>query len=369
MIIMAISTIYTWFLTNKLKEGEEKSVLLYAKAIEDLSKFNPEDNHDLTLQTQMTLDFKIPSILVDRDGHILSGYNFGDALDTNQVFLEKELAKIKKSKLLPVEVQYLNQFVYYKHSNLYTLLTYFPYFQFLLVSLFIGLGYLGISMARKDEQERLWVGMAKETAHQLGTPISAIMGWLEHLKIMNEEHPDQMEIIDELSNDVHKLERVADRFSKIGSTPVLSPTNIYIVMDRTYDYMIKRVPQRVKLDFPLSTENEPIYININAPLFDWVLENLIRNALDAMAGQGFITCRVYEDEMFVSIELEDTGKGMTPKQAHKVFQPGFTTKTRGWGLGLSLSRRIIEDYHGGKNSVKKSIVNQGTTFLIRLPRS
>ncbi len=368
ILVLVISMLYTSFLAAKLKEGEEKSVQLYARAIEDLTKASDVTN-DISLQ--LTQDFKIPAILTDSKDNIITAVNFADELNEDTLFLKDQLKEIKSSGYKPIDIkdEFVNQKVYYKNSRLYTYLTYFPYIQLLLLSVFIGMGYLGISAARKSEQNRLWVGMAKETAHQLGTPISAIIAWIEHLKVMAEDNPDQMEVLSELNNDVQKLERVADRFSKIGSVPVLTANDVYKLLENTRIYMGKRAPRKVEFVFPPFPNDQLIKISVNAPLFDWVLENLIRNALDAMEGKGIIGAEVYEDPNNVFIDISDTGKGMTSKQAGNIFKPGFTTKARGWGLGLSLSKRIIEEYHGGKIFVKKTSPGKGTTFTIRLPKA
>lgn len=368
ILVLVISMLYTSFLASKLKEGEEKSVQLYARAIEDMAKGTGETN-DISLQ--LTQDFKIPAILTDNNDNIVSGVNFSEVNNEDTVYLRNQLLMIKENGYKPILIkdEFVNQKVYYKNSKLYTYLTFFPYIQLLLLTVFIGMGYLGISAARKSEQNRLWVGMAKETAHQLGTPISAIIAWIEHLKDMSENSPDQLEVLNELNNDVQKLERVADRFSKIGSVPVLTPYDVYELLENTRIYMGKRAPRKVDFEFPPFPNTNNLQINVNAPLYDWVLENLIRNALDAMEGKGTISATVYEDPSQVYIDITDTGKGMTSSQAGKIFKPGFTTKARGWGLGLSLSKRIIEEYHGGKLFVKKTAPGKGTTFTIRLPKA
>jgi signal transduction histidine kinase len=274
------------------------------------------------------------------------------------------------------------QKIYYTDSHNLKLLKYYPIFQFILIALFIVFGYLGFNSTRRNEQNRVWVGMAKETAHQLGTPIAAIMGWIEHLKMNHEEDEMTQEIVKELENDVQRLSLVADRFSKIGSEPELEVTNMYEAIERCRVYMEKRAPRKVVFDFPkfdARQTSEPLYqadnttpyagVKLNNHLFDWVVENLIRNALDAMEeGKGTITAHIYEDGNRVAVDISDTGKGIPSSSFKSVFQPGFTTKKRGWGLGLSLGKRIIENYHGGKIFVKDSVVGKGTTFSIRLPK-
>ncbi len=370
ILVLTVSMLYTAFLAAKLKEGEEKSVQLYALAIQDLAHNSSTDNiSDVSLQ--LTQDFKIPAILTDSKDEIIDAVNFGEHENRDTVFLRKQLHEIKRSGYKPIEIenQFIRQRVYYKNSLIYTYLTYFPYVQLLLLAVFVGMGYLGLSAARRSEQNRLWVGMAKETAHQLGTPISAIVAWIEHLKSMTEGNQDQTEVLNELGNDVKKLERVADRFSKIGSVPVLVPHNIYLLLENIRAYMRRRAPRKVIFTFPEFPGENTLVVDVNAPLFDWVLENLIRNALDAMEGKGEIGAEVYEDADYVYIDVSDTGKGMTSGQASKIFRPGWTTKSRGWGLGLSLSKRIIEEYHGGKIFVKKTAPGKGTTFTIRLNKN
>lgn len=361
--------LYTNFLARKLKEGEQKSVELYVKALEDLA--NSRDmNADISVSSQLTMDFKIPTILTDMQDNIIDCSNFGVEYNEDTTYIQKQLQEIKANGYKPIEVKnpLVKQRIYYKNSWLYNLLTYFPYMQILLLAVFIGIGYLGISAARKNEQNRLWVGMAKETAHQLGTPISAIMAWLVHLRTITQGREQENIILDELDNDMAKLELVVDRFSKIGSVPILEPINIFKIMEDIRRYMSKRSPRKVTYHFPNMEENAAAFVNVNRHLFDWVLENLIRNSLDAMEGNGSIICEVYSDVNYVFIDLSDTGKGMTNSQAKKAFNPGFTTKSRGWGLGLSLAKRIIESYHGGKIIIKKTAPGKGTTFTIQLPK-
>ncbi|HNG90825.1 MAG TPA: HAMP domain-containing sensor histidine kinase, partial [Saprospiraceae bacterium] len=217
-------------------------------------------------------------------------------------------------------------------------------------------------------QNQVWLGMAKETAHQLGTPITAILGWVETLRAFNEDRPDNQEMLDELHNDVTRLELVADRFSKIGAVPELKPVNIYDQLEQCRAYMQRRAPRKVTFDFPSPQDHEPITVGINAPLFDWVFENLLRNAIDAMEGGiGNISAHVYTEGRYVCVDVSDTGKGIPSGKLKTVFKPGYSTKTRGWGLGLSLSKRIVEEYHKGKIFVKHSELGKGATFTVKLP--
>jgi len=304
----------------------------------------------------------IPVLLVGETGKVeeANSINFPEGAD-----LEKELEKIKASGIEPIKGgDGYSKLAYYKQTRILTLLQYFPWIQAFLFLAFIGIGYIAFSIARKAEQDQVWVGMAKETAHQLGTPISAIIAWLENLKLMKSEDEETMEIVTELEHDVERLNLIADRFSKIGSTPKLETLSVAHQLAECRQYMEKRAPRKVSFEFP--SENQGFMAKINPPLFNWVIENLIRNALDAMDGKGVIKATISEDNSHIIIDLSDTGSGIPPNKLKTVFEPGFTTKKRGWGLGLSLAKRIIESYHSGKIFVKSSVVNKGTTFTVRL---
>jgi signal transduction histidine kinase len=244
----------------------------------------------------------------------------------------------------------------------------FPYVQFFLIACFVGFGYFALNAARRAEQNRIWVGLAKETAHQLGTPISAMVGWTEHLRLMYADQPEILEVADELEKDVDRLEMVATRFSKIGSEPELKNVNIYEQVAQVSSYMSKRAPRKVTFDFPAANISD-LRVNVNPLLFDWVIENLLRNGLDALEGKGALTGEIIEEPNRVVINIMDTGKGIPPGKFSSVFKPGYTTKQRGWGLGLSLAKRIIEEYHQGKIFVKESELGKGTTFCITLPKA
>jgi two-component sensor histidine kinase len=386
--IVVISAIYTNYLVGKLREQEEINVNLYREATELISTeegFNempPGGIQDFVLSLSNFKHIPMPIILTDDRFSIIDARGFSE-IDSNGIvmprdsaFLYGRLYDFIRANRTPIYVRAGNEIIqkiYYGDSRNLTLLKYYPVFQFILIALFITFGYLGLNSTRRNEQNRVWVGMAKETAHQLGTPIAAIMGWIEHLKINHEEDEMTQEIVSELENDVLRLTLVADRFSKIGSDPELEPTNIYEAIDRCRIYMEKRAPRKVKFDFPkLEDENgTPQYLGVklNNHLFDWVVENLIRNALDAMEdGQGTIAAHISEEANWVVIDISDTGKGIPAGKYNAVFQPGYTTKKRGWGLGLSLAKRIIENYHGGKIFVKDSVLGKGATFSIKLPK-
>lgn len=371
LMIVVASVWYTNDLANKLAEIEKKNVSLYTQALQRLQFFDPRDEDagaldDVSIEQEILARMEtVPMILVNRMGGIDDVRGFGDnGLDT--AYLQETLESWIAQGIEPVVID--AQLLYVGESWLLRQLRYFPYIQLVLISSFVFLGYLGLNQTRKAEQNRVWVGMAKETAHQLGTPISAIMGWVEHLKVMYADDEDLMEVSDELSRDVERLSMVANRFSKIGATPELEPVNLYEELDRCREYMQKRAPRKVAFDFP-QPEDGDIRAAINPLLFDWVFENLLRNALDAMDGKGVISGSVRAQGDKVYIDISDTGKGIAPKDVRKVFNPGFTTKKRGWGLGLSLVKRIVEEYHKGKIVVSSSEVGKGTTFTITLPRA
>lgn len=367
-LIVLASMLYTNYLAGRLADEERRKVEIWARAQQELNEFDDEDmaNIDVTLHTDIIkANVTIPVILVNATGGIDAAVNFGDELDNDQEFLKQEVAALIADGFTPI--QGFAYAIYYKESNILQQLRYFPVIQLLLFMAFMVLGYIGLNASRRAEQNRVWVGMAKETAHQLGTPISAIIAWIEHLKSIREDDPEVLEVSEELRNDVNRLELVADRFSKIGSAPVLEAVNIGEELDNCRQYMARRSPRKVVFDFP-ARDATTLQAFINPPLFDWVVENLLRNALDAMEGRGIIGAEIYDDADYIYVDISDTGKGIPAGKFKTVFTPGFTTKKRGWGLGLSLAKRIVEEYHSGKIFVKKSVENEGTTFTIRLPK-
>jgi signal transduction histidine kinase len=361
--ILLISVFYTNYLSKELAEGEQNRVenfVLAQDQVNDPSK----QFEDLSLQLQiMERNTTIPVFVTDERDKVLFHANFEDGIKDEDAYFNPIIKKMEKSGFDPIISE--GNKIYYQESTLLRQLRYFPLIQLILIAAFVGLGYAGFSTERRSEQNRVWVGMAKETAHQLGTPISGIVAWLENLRAMREEDEEVIEIVDELRTDVSRLELIAERFSKIGSIPSLEPVNIYTELEKCRAYMQRRASRKVQFNFP-DPESKPLGVRLNPPLFDWVIENLLRNALDAMDGIGSIQVNVTEEEHVVNIDVIDSGKGIPSSKFKTVFQPGFTTKKRGWGLGLSLSKRIIEEYHSGKIFVKKSEEGKGTTFSIRL---
>lgn len=365
--ILAVSMLYTTYLARELSEGERNKVSMYVRAQEEISKNYDDPEADLTFYQDIVLQADdIPVIVTDLKDNIMTARFFGETNDTDVDFLETQLEEIRENGPAPVVNAYEGYKIYYKQSRLLTLLTYFPLIQLLLIGAFITVGFVGLSSAKRAEQNRVWVGMAKETAHQLGTPISAIMAWIEHLKEMAAD--ENSEIISELERDVERLELIADRFSKIGSSPDLEAVNIYRQLAINKDYMSRRAPRKVAFEYP-DPDADRLMVLMNPHLFNWVLENLVRNSLDAMGGTGTISVEVTEEGDYVSIDITDTGKGIPGSRFKRVFEPGYTTKQRGWGLGLSLAKRIIENYHSGKIFVKHSRPGEGTTFCVKLRKA
>jgi signal transduction histidine kinase len=253
-------------------------------------------------------------------------------------------------------------YLYYKNSIILAQLKRYPYYQLTVIGIFIIVAYLAFSSSRRAEQNQVWVGMSKETAHQLGTPISSLMGWINLIR--ETEKSDQEDLLLELEKDVKRLELITERFSKIGSAPKLDIEVVDDVLQDSINYLQVRTSNRVR--FTLVRNEDELTAQMNVPLFEWVIENICKNAIDAMNGEGSITMATQAEGDSVIIDITDTGKGISPSKLKTVFKPGYTTKKRGWGLGLSLAKRIIEDYHRGKIVVKSSEVNKGTTFRITL---
>jgi signal transduction histidine kinase len=377
VVIIIITLLFTRYLAEQLSKEEEAKADQFAQALENITLMGEDtllNNCDLTLHSKILQEnTTIPVVVLDESNRIEDSRNIGfddadNPMDTAKIriILNKMIAS--GADTIHIENTHFKKNIIYTHSKLLDLLKLYPIVQLCLIIAFVLLGYVLFSSARKAEQNQIWVGLAKETAHQLGTPISAIIGWIENLQEVNENNSDNQEMLNELRSDVTRLELIADRFSKIGSLPDLTPVNIYQQLQESKDYMQRRSPRKIVFEFPEVDDNDPLIVNINAHLFDWVIENLLRNAIDAIDnGIGCISAYVYQEIGYVCVDISDTGKGIPTDQYTKVFKPGFTTKKRGWGLGLSLSERIVEEYHGGRIFVKSSEINKGTIFTIKLP--
>lgn len=317
--------------------------------------------------TEITLNsVGAPVIITNADEtKILSYGNLDSAMMKNADYVNRQL-EVMRSENEPLKIDFMNTGqakVFYRTSDLIEQMRYFPLLQLIVIALYLVIAYLLFSWARRSEQNQVWAGMAKETAHQLGTPISSLMGWVELLKMQEEPFAGTVE----MEKDIDRLQVVTDRFSKIGSVPVLEPTDLIPVINDTMDYLQHRFSKKFEFDIQLPMES--LVLPLVPSLFRWVLENLTKNAVDAMGDRGKITLTLTEGPEEVYIDLSDTGKGIPKSQLKQVFNPGFTSKKRGWGLGLSLAKRIIEEYHKGKIFVKSSVVGEGTTFRIILKRN
>ena len=339
--------------------------------MEILAEAQKQLGSNTDLNANVTLPLKIlennntiPMILVDEKGAVINTQNLDSLKALKPIFLEEQLA-IMKEQNEPIVISYdgkNKQYIYYRDSDLLNKLTYYPIALILILVLFLAVIYLFYSSNKAAETNKLWTGMAKETAHQIGTPLSSLLGWISILKM---EKVDET-YIDEIEKDVHRLNTIANRFSKIGSTPELKKENIVNITKQAFDYLESRSSKQITFYF--STAENEINVKLNSELFGWVIENLIKNAIDAMLGKGELKLNIESNQKKVKITIDDTGKGMPKKLFKQIFKPGFTTKKRGWGLGLSLSKRIVEDYHNGKISVKKSEIDKGTSFEIILDK-
>ena len=363
VIIVVVSTIFTNRLAEKLSVEETKKVEIWAEATRQL--LLADENTDVNfLLNIIEGNTTIPVIMTDEHDNMLSHRNISTPKNKEEEFLISKISKFKNDRQ-PIVFKLdddSQQFIYYDESSLLKHLHVFPYVQFGIIILFFIIVILAFSSTKRAEQNQVWVGLSKETAHQLGTPISSLLAWTELLK---SRHEDDKLLLD-MEKDVKRLSIIAERFSKIGSKPDLKPTELFDALSNAVNYMKNRSSSKVSISLHYP-ENESISVPLNIPLFEWVIENLCKNAIDAMNGSGKIDLEVKTNEVEVIIDITDTGKGMERKFHKAIFTPGYTTKERGWGLGLSLAKRIVEEYHKGKIFVKQSEINAGTTFRIILP--
>lgn len=365
IVFITASIFYSNYLAENIAKGEKIKVQQYVEAVNDLYNLS---NTDTKLASKIIEDNSkdIPLIQTnEKDSIIFSNLDSAKILK-NTSFLKTKLAELKEINepiiwQNPLTVAEKN-YTYYGESNLLKQIRYFPIVQLIVAMLFIIVISIAISTKSKSEQNQVWAGMAKETAHQLGTPISSLEGWMEILKA--DEKTAKYAV--EMSKDVERLKLVSDRFGKIGSTPKLEETNLNKQVEKMLAYIKKRSSEKVIMQMHSNEEN--IIAMINPPLFDWVIENLLKNALDSLNGKGFVSINITNELTQIIIDVKDSGKGITKKNITKVFNPGFTTKQRGWGLGLSLSKRIINLYHQGDIFVKQSELGKGTTFRIVLKK-
>ncbi len=372
IIIVIVSLYYNNNLANALAEEERKKVELIAETWEEMGKDDLNQNFNFFIQIQKS-NTTVPVIEVLENGTFKSFRNIGlDELGRkltpeDSAFVYRQLEKMKAgyppivSQITPDK----KNLVYYTNSTLLTRLMWYPYIQLAIIGAFLSISYLAFSAARRAEQNQVWVGMARETAHQLGTPLSSLVAWIDMLQ-MNEDE-SVVQVANEMCNDTGRLELIADRFSKIGSKPKLEPHNLEKYLLKTLNYVKRRASKRIQFSDNLE-KIHGLEVSFSPPLLDWVVENLLKNALDAMEGKGAISIEVKDKDSEVQIDVSDTGAGIPKSNFQDVFKPGFSSKKRGWGLGLSLSKRIIEEYHKGKIFVHKSTLGKGTTFRIVLPK-
>lgn len=369
IFVALLSLFFSDRLVKELAGEEREKMEVWALAIETLASESMAagDQADMSLVLRVLEGNRtVPVILHDESSGSLMAHNLSVPEKDAEAFLERK-ARVFSRRHDPIVLKEMNQLLYYDDSLLLRKLQVYPYVQLLVISFFVALAFLALNRSRRAEQNRVWVGLSKETAHQLGTPISSLMAWLEYLKL-KEVDPD---LLGEINKDIARLERIADRFSKIGSVPGLEEVDLREALQRSVAYLRKRVSSGLtfQLDFP----EYPVMVALNEPLFDWVVENLVKNSADAMEGQGAITLSLSAKGKEVYLDLSDTGKGLPKSKFHTVFSPGYTTKQRGWGLGLSLVKRIVEENHGGRIFVKRSEPGKGVTFRVVLksaaPRS
>ncbi len=365
--------VYTNWLTEKMAQEERNKVELWAEATNRLnsaatetSSLEMEDlnsNYLSFLSMVTSKNTTIPILIIEADGTFNNSANISYNESRKNEVLKRELKKMKDySEPISIKISENNfQYLYYRESSILRNLRFYPLVQLFVIIVFIAVAYFAFNATQRAEQNQVWVGMSKETAHQLGTPISSLMAWTELLKLKNVDP----ELIKEFEKDTERLERITERFSKIGSKPELLPTNLVEVLSSTINYLKTRSSSKVIFETSYSNE-VPVETPLNTALFSWVIENICKNAIDAMGNDGKISVKLKEKEEQVFIDISDTGIGVTKSNFKTIFQPGYSTKKRGWGLGLSLAKRIIEIYHRGKIFIKSSEIGKGTTFRIVL---
>ncbi len=375
---------YTQNLVNELQKSERQIVELYANSLKFIASSTDTDSDFTFVFENIIKRINFPLILADAESNPISedvGRGIKN-IDLDSNLTKEELHKFFNEKIKelasihePINVSYTDargterifNKIYYGNSDIIQKLKYYPFLQVLFAILFLTISYVSFSYVKKTEQGNIWVGMAKEIAHQLGTPISSLMGWTELLKLKLGSPEESLNIAEEMESDLTRLNKITNRFSKIGSKPILKKNDLNELISGATKYFAKRLPQTGKDVELIYLNQKSVFLNLNAALFEWVIENLIKNAIDAIGSEkGKVLIHLEEKRDTVELEVSDNGKGINPKNRNAIFKPGFSTKSRGWGLGLSLSKRIVENYHKGKLILKSSIPNEGTTFLIIL---
>lgn len=365
VLFLSASAWFTHNLSRQFAEIEQQRMAVWAEATRQL--VIADENTDISLYSSIIeANTTIPVYMTDANFHVILTRNVPEPKKDVEAFYQDKIEHLRESQT-PIEVHVspgVTQYIFYEESSILRQLRFFPLVQMLVVLSFVALLVTYIITSYRNEQNRVWVGLTKETAHQLGTPISSLNGWLELLRT---RYPED-DLLPDVATDINRLQLVAERFSRIGSAPTLQPTDIRQVVEQTYMYMRTRISKKVEMELKidLPAESGAAIVQADAPLMAWVVENLIKNAVDAMNGRGWIGLHLLREGETVILDVTDTGKGIERKRYTQVFRPGYTTKSRGWGLGLSLCKRIVEEYHRGKIFVHQSVVGKGTTFRVVL---
>ena len=363
LVIVVLSVSFTTRLANKFAEEEYRKIELWAEATRQLVLADEDDNIDLILSV-MEGNTTIPVYMVDSDHQLLLSRNVREPKHNKEEFYKQRINDLRQSQE-PIVVQVneeVTQYIYYEDSILLRRLYWFPYVQLAVIIAFIAIAVIALIMAQRSEQNSLWVGLSKETAHQLGTPISSLNAWNELLKAT---YPNDA-LLPQMDEDIRRLQMIAERFSKIGSQPTLNQEALLPIVQSAMEYMRVRTSNKITYTLHADTDCQ---VMVCKPLFEWVIENLCKNAIDSMEGKGEITLSLTKQDNKVHLDITDTGKGIDRRHFKTIFKPGYTSKKRGWGLGLSLAKRIIEDYHRGKLFVKQSQIGVGSTFRITLEQA
>ena len=369
-IVVVVSSLVTSHIVEQFEQEEQKKIELWAEATRQFILAGENENIDLLLQV-MEGNTTIPVYMVDTNYNLLLSRNVPEPKRNVERFYIKKINELRATQE-PIEVRISDsvmQYIYYEQSSTLQWLSYFPYIQLVVMLALAGLAAIALLMVQRSEKNSLWVGLSKETAHQLGTPISSLNAWNELLKTTYPNDP----LLPQMDEDIRRLQMIAERFSKIGSQPTLEPCEVLPIVQSAIDYMRARTSSKIEYrlvgDEAMRQQGEGARAMLCAPLFEWVIENLCKNAIDSMEGKGSITIKLQLAENKLHIDITDTGKGIDRRNFKRIFQPGYTSKKRGWGLGLSLGKRIIEDYHRGKLFVKQSQLGVGTTFRIVLEQT
>lgn len=366
VLIGAATLWYTESFLDELRKQEVDKVGQFAMAMQNV--LDADSVTDISFEQDfIRANTTIPIILTDENGELIGANNIDDRKLGDPEWVREKIEEMsQEAEPLVVDIgKGQVQYLYYQNSILLTKLRYYPMVLLCVISLFIIIAYVAFSNARKSEQNRVWNGLAKETAHQIGTPLSSLMGWLELLRAKDVDAV----VVEEMEKDINRLSTITDRFSKIGSIPSITEQDIVEISAEAVSYLKARSPRKVNITFSPAPEMENVRVMLNKPLYEWVIENLIRNAMDALEAKGDIDVSITEHGKFVRVEVKDNGKGIPVNKQKTVFRPGYTTKSRGWGLGLSLAKRIIEDYHNGRIYVASSELGKGTTFRISLRKA